>query len=88
MQLLALREMCPNTEFFLNTGKYGLEKAPYFDTVNAMWGHELTQAVCHNSSSCKISKYLSFMFFVTAVLLRLIFPAKHSVISGYLFLKW
>ena len=44
---IALREKCPNTEFFgrdtpylsvfsSNTGKYGPEKTPYLDTFHAV----------------------------------------------------
>ena len=48
LHCFALREECPNTEFFLvriflysdrispNTGKYGPEKTPYLDTFNAV----------------------------------------------------
>ena len=38
---LALREKCPNTEFFLsvfspNVGEYGPEKTPYLDTFHTV----------------------------------------------------
>ena len=39
--LLALREMCPNTEYLSifspNAGKYGPEKTPYLDTFHTVW---------------------------------------------------
>ena len=39
--VIALREKCPNTELFLvriqpNTGKYGPEITPHFDTFHAV----------------------------------------------------
>ena len=41
LKQLALRETCPNTEFFWsvfspNAGKYGLEKTPYLNTFHAV----------------------------------------------------